>query len=214
MKIGIITIHRSQNNYGAALQAFALWKYVTSLGFDCEIIDLYRPIHIGFQASRVHLPLRKKEKRTIKSFFKNIKGLFTKSKKQKTKRILTPEAVQRFEEFNSLIKYSHPYFSVDSLYDNPPEYDVYITGSDQVWNPTMPYCIEPYFLNFVTNGGRKLSYAARRCTRNCFLKKIQASEGGFLLMMPSLSEKRQGQQRLVKLRDEIMSFRSVILHFC
>lgn len=160
MKIGIITIHRSQNNYGAALQAFALWKYVTSLGFDCEIIDLYRPIHPGFQASRGHLPLRKKKKRVIKSFFNKIKSLFLKDNKPNTKRILTPEAVQRFEEFNSLIKYSHPYFSVDSLYDNPPEYDVYITGSDQVWNPTMPYCIEPYFLNFVTNGGRKLSYAA------------------------------------------------------
>ena len=49
---------------------------------------------------------------------------------------------------------------MDSLYDNPPEYDVYITGSDQVWNPAMPYSIEPYFLTFVNNGGRKISYAS------------------------------------------------------
>ena len=35
-----------------------------------------------------------------------------------------------------------------------------MTGSDQVWNPQQAYCIEPYFLTFVNNGGKKISYAA------------------------------------------------------
>lgn len=43
----------------------------------------------------------------------------------------------------------------------PPAYDIYVTGSDQVWNPTQPFCIEPYFLTFVRNPhARKISYAA------------------------------------------------------
>ncbi len=56
---------------------------------------------------------------------------------------------------------SKPYRGIDELYRNPPEYDVYITGSDQVWNPTQNYCLEPYFLTFVKNkNARKISYAS------------------------------------------------------
>lgn len=30
-----------------------------------------------------------------------------------------------------------------------------MTGSDQVWNPYQPYCIEPYFLTFAPQGKRE-----------------------------------------------------------
>ena len=47
------------------------------------------------------------------------------------------------------------------MYSNPPSYDIYITGSDQLWNPTQPFCIEPYFLTFVKSStAKKISYAA------------------------------------------------------
>lgn len=63
--------------------------------------------------------------------------------------------------FNSEISLSKPYRSIDELYANPPKYDLYITGSDQVWNPTQNYCLEPYFLTFVAEGqGKKISYAS------------------------------------------------------
>ena len=51
-KIGIITIHKSEVNYGACLQSFALWKFITDLGNDCEIIDLSRPCHSDYKISR------------------------------------------------------------------------------------------------------------------------------------------------------------------
>ena len=57
MKIGIITIHKSPS-YGACLQSFALWKYISSEGVDCEIIDLHRPTHIDFKKSDRFLPMR------------------------------------------------------------------------------------------------------------------------------------------------------------
>ena len=41
-KIGIITIHNSPN-YGASLQAFALYEYIRQQGAEVEIIDLHRP---------------------------------------------------------------------------------------------------------------------------------------------------------------------------
>ena len=39
-KVGIITIHKS-TNYGACLQAHALWKFITLQGYNGFIIDLY-----------------------------------------------------------------------------------------------------------------------------------------------------------------------------
>ena len=44
MKVGIITIHNS-TNYGACLQSWGLYKYLVDEGYDCEIIDLHRPVH-------------------------------------------------------------------------------------------------------------------------------------------------------------------------
>ena len=69
------------------------------------------------------------------------------------------ESLNKFKDFNSHIKFSKQYCSIDDLYKNPPQYDVYITGSDQVWNPTQDYCLEPYFLTFVRKG-KKISYAS------------------------------------------------------
>ena len=42
------------------------------------------------------------------------------------------------------------------------EYDIYITGSDQVWNPNLPVFekTSEYFLDFVKNGKIRASYAA------------------------------------------------------
>lgn len=42
----------------------------------------------------------------------------------------------------------------------PPVYDVYITGSDQLWNPTQRFCLEPFFLTFAPNDAVKISYAS------------------------------------------------------
>ena len=57
MKVGIITIHNS-HNYGACLQAFALYQYITEQGHDVEIIDLYRPIHRHFIESKRYKRMR------------------------------------------------------------------------------------------------------------------------------------------------------------
>lgn len=55
---------------------------------------------------------------------------------------------------------SSTYRSVDELYRNCKGYDVYIVGSDQVWNPGTGMNIEPYFLTFAPEGKRKISYAS------------------------------------------------------
>lgn len=156
MKIGIITIHKSPN-YGACLQAYALWKYLEQKGNDCEIIDLYRPYQEEyvpskrFQRMRQHTSFVSRCKQAIKKMLGLNKG--------KAGKLFSDNAKLKFDKFNSQIKYSKAYKGIDELYANPPIYDLYVSGSDQLWNPTQPYCLEPYFLTFVPNGGRKISYA-------------------------------------------------------
>lgn len=59
-------------------------------------------------------------------------------------------------------KISHKYRSADELRKNPPIADVFIVGSDQVWNPaiTQDFGTEAFFLDFAPQGCRKIAYAA------------------------------------------------------
>ncbi len=166
MKVGIITIHNSPN-YGACLQSFALYEYLSQTGYDVEIIDLHRPYHADYRPSRRFRPYTRQHNEK-EQCFRAWLGRIRRNLLQKiTKRKITHQpqtatnsvAIQKFDSFNSQIRLSKPYYGIDELYENPPQYDVYITGSDQVWNPTQSYCLEPYFLTFVRKG-RRVSYAS------------------------------------------------------
>lgn len=156
MKIGIITVHKSPN-YGACLQAYALWKYMEQQGNDCEIIDLYRPYQEDYVPSKRFQLMRQNTSfaSRCKKAVKKMLGI----KKRKVGKLFSDNAKLKFDEFNSQIKYSRTYKGIDELYAAPPIYDLYVSGSDQLWNPTQPYCLEPFFLTFVPNGGKKISYA-------------------------------------------------------
>ncbi len=155
MKIGIITIHNSPN-YGACLQCYALWKFLETIGYEVEVINLYRPLAFKEYVSSKNYKRLRKPKRTIKYYVKKL----IRSIKGNTS-LYNKRAYASFESFNLRLKYSKAYYSIDELYKNPPLYDAYIAGSDQLWNPTQPYCVEPYFLTFVDgNKHLKLSYAS------------------------------------------------------
>lgn len=160
MKIGIITIHNSPN-YGASLQTFALYTYLVQQGYNVEIIDLLRPSFNEFKPSKKFKPYQHFKPALKQKIKKVITFLFIKQKKtiNKIPQYTNPISLNKFNQFNSQLKYSQRYYSIDELYKTPPKYDIYITGSDQVWNPTQNYCLEPYFLTFVQNG-KKISYAS------------------------------------------------------
>ena len=158
VRVGILTIHNSPN-YGASLQSFALYKYVSQMpGIECEVIDLHRPYEDGYVKSNKFVPYRREPfsiKRLVKFALKKI--LRRESKKIN---FYSSDSKYKFDEFIREIKLSRPYWGIDELYADPPCYDIFITGSDQVWNPTQPYCLEPYFLTFVPKGKKKISYAS------------------------------------------------------
>ena len=157
-KVGIITIHNSPN-YGACLQSYALYRYIQQQGNDVEIIDLHRAFaYEDYIPSNKYVSSRSVKRSLLSKIKGNVKSLI--GIKPKNPSLYSPLAIKKFDEFNSIIKLSKPYRGIDELYANPPLYDLYISGSDQLWNPTQAYCLEPYFLTFVPNGqGKKISYA-------------------------------------------------------
>ncbi len=159
MRIGIITIHNSPS-YGGSLQAFALYKFLEQRGYNVEIIDLHRPYQDDYQASSRY---KLYAEFSLKSFIKeNLRKILCHKKRSPSAigNHYSEIAFEKFSSFNGMLRYSKAYLGCDSLYENPPMYDVYITGSDQVWNPYQPYCIEPYFLTFAPKGKKRIAYAA------------------------------------------------------
>lgn len=156
-RVGIITIQKC-DNFGADLQAYALGAKLRSLGYDAENIDylFYKhPRHQGGKLEKPVLPISVKNR--IKEFLSPIvatlKGL--------RNRCVAMERRKRFDEwFNTNVKVGREYRSVKSLYDDPPKYDVYVTGSDQVWNPRLYSNIQPYFLDFAPKDKRCIAYAS------------------------------------------------------
>lgn len=159
--IGIITIHKSIFNYGGALQCFALYEYLKSLGYSVEVIDLLRPNDANYIHSYKFPIMRQPISAfsVVKGFIKELLGIKRLRKPKAIKQWGNRESARRFEQFNNRIKYSRTYNYIPDLYKRPPIYDIYISGSDQLWNPSQYYCLEPYFLTFVKNkNAKKLSY--------------------------------------------------------
>lgn len=157
MKLGIIT-YQKVNNYGADLQAYALQAKLKQLGYDAENIDYLHYKHPHFKSTRkskriLPLPLVTRIKAKLFPYVTKIKE-FKNAARAKARAKL-------FENFETeFISCTKEYQTIDELYQNPPQYDVYIAGSDQIWNPRSDTSIAPYFLDFAPENAKCISYAS------------------------------------------------------
>lgn len=152
MRVKIITCNRA-NNYGARLQAYALWRYLTDIGHEVAVID-YCPPYLDFYVRLMYFPGT-----SIKEWVK----LVVRYPERRCK--ITKFA--RLEEFSNTMNRLTPvrYTSVDQLRNNPPEADVYIAGSDQIWNTEFRNGLDPaFYLDFGDTASRRISYAASFAT--------------------------------------------------
>lgn len=144
----MITIYRK--NYGAFLQAYALQRSLIKAGGQPEIIryDYYRDnTFLGYP--KVALP--------------SLKVLLKKALVDTVRYIPHKKRQKVFDKSVAAnIKESNVYYeSYKMMVENPPQYDVYITGSDQVFNPlnNSVQALPARLLCFVKSG-TKCSYAA------------------------------------------------------
>lgn len=140
-KIGIITCGK-EPNYGACLQALATQYKVSQLGYENELMNY------SFMDEKLYSPLHQKGLRnTISSllFYPLRRSLHF--------------AFQGFRE-------KHMNYSLDTLrmaedfQKIKDEYDAFLVGSDQVWNPNLGIDINVTLLRFYDKGPRRLSYAS------------------------------------------------------
>lgn len=154
MNIKTITCH-DVYNLGASLQAYALAAYLKGQGHQVRIID-YKPEYLSrhYSLSWVANP------RFDRPFVRQAYLLAKLPGRLKARRSLRKRRFDAFrEEYLPLTE--HRYETMEQLRGFCPEADVYIAGSDQIWNPVFPNGRDPaFFLDFVPAGKKKLSYAA------------------------------------------------------
>ncbi len=136
MKIGILTFPKAIN-YGATLQATALRKTLLNRSVGSVVFLSYENPAIQSTSKLFDFS----EAFSLKYTLAHIYNL--------------PEAIKRLSNFKSFWK-KHLSFGSDK----PNEYDIVITGSDQVWNYTLTNNDWFYFLDFKKQNTKKVAYAA------------------------------------------------------
>lgn len=135
MKIGICTLYYKNLNYGGNLQAYALCTVLKSINHTPEVLPYYNHSRAYEMLSNIKQSIRKKNA---------LDSLLSKRNC----------AMKRFADS---IPHSNVYYS-NTIHKANKEYDCFITGSDQVWNPDW---INPYTaLSFTDRSKRTASYAA------------------------------------------------------
>lgn len=138
MKIDIITLH-CPANCGSVLQGFALCRYLSGeFGRgNVKLID-YVPDYMETEGRGIRTLLRK--------------VLYWKPYRNRQ---------QKFAKFirENCVLTEQKYSTYRELEQAAPEADIYVTGSDQLWNPCFPCGNDPaYFLKFV-KGKPKIAYS-------------------------------------------------------
>lgn len=153
MKVGVLTFHYA-HNYGAMLQAYALVSKLNSLGFEAEVIDYRLPCiyenHEKLSFSRLFDKYKRNDSSLI-SLLKAIKNYY-RNRNRDVK-------WDRFEKFlNVFLPKSRRVFKQDLSGLN---YNAFICGSDQIWNPIFTDGVNPiYYLQNLSKSSIRIAYAA------------------------------------------------------
>lgn len=141
--IKILTFHNAEN-YGAMLQAYALKETVKKLGHNASLLN-YQDKHILKDYKLI-------KTNTLKSFFSSIWFLKRNLKRKKS-----------FKSFSDkyLDTKSKKYYAVDEINKDINVNDIFIAGSDQIFNPVLTNGLsDVYTLNFNIPNENKLVYGA------------------------------------------------------
>lgn len=149
MKIGIVTFWQSQDNYGQLLQCWALQQFLKQLGHEPFLIRYSQQGEKKSFAKKIwsllKLVLKPSEFRTY-LMWKRL-NVISKQEAQKHNR--------KFNLFVQNNMTSTPICNGEELINNPPNADVYVCGSDQIWGGTDAI----YYLQFGSSNVKRLAYA-------------------------------------------------------
>ena len=155
MKIGVLTLHRVKN-YGSVLQTYAVSEVLKQKGHEVEIID-YIPERMRPWPDLLYV---RPDRYTSKDGKKNMikKAVLVVAS-------ILPRAYY-YNQFRSFIERRvtttpKKYYTFESLCNAGFDFDMYLNGSDQIWNMDWENDIDrAYLLGFAPEGKRKGSFAA------------------------------------------------------
>lgn len=178
-KIGVITFHRA-NNLGAVLQTYALSTYLNENICQTEVIDYY---------PNNAIPARNTLLRKMLRAGKEALG----GKKQKDRYL----RFRKFKEFIDMVHVSpQAYYGDESIEIEPPQYDLLISGSDQILNATLTGNSKAYYLNFAQSTP-KISYASsfgRKEISDCEKEYIRS----YLKDFRALSTREESGKKIIE----------------
>lgn len=146
MKVGTVTCPQAFN-YGAVLQAYALAEAIAKLGHQPMVVDYWNSQHVKRSSSLFQWRLNPRSilhDGMLLLHYAAWKRRYT-----------------RFAEFRKDYLPMSPerYLSGEELVARPPGCDVYVCGSDQIWNPSSNVD-QVFFLRFAKQLGKKrIAYA-------------------------------------------------------
>ena len=131
----------THRNFGTFLQAFALQQYLCKKGFDCKILNDSSYI-INYKPNWKN-KLKKLFLKLVQKNFREFENSCTKSH----------SLFNKFKQNMLRIDYDNHLSSLDS------KYDIYICGSDQIWNPLFLDDSNSVFFYASFTDKRKIAYA-------------------------------------------------------
>lgn len=155
MKICIATWYKSLN-YGTCLQAYGLYHFLEGKGYNCLMLNRCRYFSIYNPFDWIII---------IEKIYKHwkLKKLYDKEEKKNNllRKKYNDEFNKRDELINKFIKNVYKMTNLRKKADYKKlanECDAFITGSDQIWNPS--HFSREYLLNFVPDNKKKIAYSS------------------------------------------------------
>lgn len=142
-------MHRGYN-YGSALQAFATCEAVKKVGHELVVLD-YIPERLNVGSTLLKLWGGVIKSNSLRQRYNALRGIV---------HLLSVEfCFGRF--FKRNVTMTRPYHKKEDIYHNHIDADVYMTGSDQVWNSFHNQGLDKvFFLDFAPANAKRIAYAA------------------------------------------------------
>lgn len=149
MKLALLSFHTAAN-YGASLQAYAFERFLSDKGFDCEYINYVNASRAHEYSMSWHIWDSLRQGKIKNAIAYALGSPFMTLRKW------------RFNKFykKNLCKTEQVYRSSREAASLNDEYDYFLVGSDQVWNPICNGDDAAFLLDFVRDGKKRISYSS------------------------------------------------------
>lgn len=177
------------NNYGSILQITALYKIISDLGYEVDVIN-YIP------HGKQYLP-NESNLETLKIMFNEKFGKIQNDKKNNKRVLDSKRKVELFDSFrNKYLTFTEESNTISELNLLEKKYDVFVCGSDQIWSPIV--FDEKYYFSYIDNKSKIMSYAPSTGVNYLPNKYIKEKMGSLINDFKYISVREEKGKKLIK----------------